>query len=192
VKADSGDECKRTCSTTSVTQVCHTFFRIGMMEVLWLDIHRTFQKKGYIWCLHKHFWTKHKELEHICNCAVLSQWIFAFKFFAVWMRKWSEQFGSQQGVGGGSHPDHTTTANKNHRPCFTRWWQLKNFLVSPRTLAKWSNLTIYHIFQGGWFNHQPVYFRYMVFSSPTCEAAWDNVHVKVLLPVAQPVSGTVS
>ena len=32
-----------------------------------------------------------------------------------------------------------------------RWWQLKHFLVSPRTLGKWSQLT--SIFQMGW-NHQ--------------------------------------
>ena len=41
-----------------------------------------------------------------------------------------------------------------HQKCLTfktRWWQLKYFLFSLRTLGKWSNLT--NIFQMGW-NHQ--------------------------------------
>ena len=39
---------------------------------------------------------------------------------------------------------------------FSRWWQLKYVLFSPRKLGQWSNLT--HIFQMGWFNHQLVDF----------------------------------
>ena len=35
------------------------------------------------------------------------------------------------------------------------WWQLKYFLCSPRTLGKDSHFDD-HIFQVGWFNHQPV------------------------------------
>ena len=33
------------------------------------------------------------------------------------------------------------------KPTKTRWWQLKHFLCSPRTLGKWSNLT--NIFWNG-------------------------------------------
>ena len=42
--------------------------------------------------------------------------------------------------------------------CLSRWWQLKHFSCSPRTLGKISNLTsiFLYIFQMGWFNHQPV------------------------------------
>ena len=36
----------------------------------------------------------------------------------------------------------------------SRWWQLKHFSFSPRSLGKWSHLT--HIFEMGWFNHQLV------------------------------------
>ena len=36
----------------------------------------------------------------------------------------------------------------------SRWWQLKYFFCSPRSLGNRSNLT--NNFQMGWFNHQPV------------------------------------
>ena len=37
----------------------------------------------------------------------------------------------------------------------TRWWQLKYFWFSPRTLGKMNPIWRLHIFQMGWFNHQP-------------------------------------
>ena len=45
------------------------------------------------------------------------------------------------------------STNQIHHLFTTRWWQLKDFLFSPRNLGKVSNLT--NIFQMGW-NHQLV------------------------------------
>ena len=39
---------------------------------------------------------------------------------------------------------------------YTRWWQLKYFLFSSPKLGKMNQFDE-HIFQMGWFNHQPVY-----------------------------------
>ena len=41
---------------------------------------------------------------------------------------------------------------------YTRWWQLKYFLT-PRRLGKMNPIWLSHIFQMGWFNHQPEYFQ---------------------------------
>ena len=38
---------------------------------------------------------------------------------------------------------------------FSRWWQLKHFLFSPRKFGEDSQFDE-HIFQRGWFNHQLV------------------------------------
>ena len=35
------------------------------------------------------------------------------------------------------------------RSTLSRWWQLKHFLFSPRSLGKWSNLRVAYIFQRG-------------------------------------------
>ena len=50
--------------------------------------------------------------------------------------------------------------DSNH--LYTSWWQLKYFLFSPRDLGKIFCHFDEHIFQIGWFNHQPVY-NYMFF-----------------------------
>ena len=46
---------------------------------------------------------------------------------------------------------------------FSRWWQLKYFSCSPRSLGKWSNLT--NIFHMGW-HHQLVFFLNELFTPP--------------------------
>ena len=51
----------------------------------------------------------------------------------------------------------------------SRWWQLKDFLFSPRTLGKMNPIFDEHIFQVGWFNHQPANSS-PVFSRPFFES----------------------
>ena len=48
------------------------------------------------------------------------------------------------------------TSEEVHPPKFTRWWQLKDFgIFSPKIGEEWTQFDE-HIFQMGWFNHQPV------------------------------------
>ena len=56
----------------------------------------------------------------------------------------------------------------------TRWWQLKYFSFSSRSLGKWSNLT--HIFQLGWFNHQPDKCVYLSKESLNDKTTWELSH----------------
>ena len=126
------------------------------------------------------------------NWAVLSQWFSHSKFSLFGWRTMVRAKGpkSQQGEGGGSHRSHNLQ-RKIIGPAFLGGGNSNIFGNSPRSLEKWSNLTIYNIFQGGW-KHQPVYFRYTVFFLTYMWSCLRQCHVKVLLPVAQPVSGTVS
>ena len=39
---------------------------------------------------------------------------------------------------------------------FSRWWQLKYFYFHPEPWGRWTHFDE-HIFQMGWFNHQPVF-----------------------------------
>ena len=44
---------------------------------------------------------------------------------------------------------------KEQRVHKTSWWQLNYVLFSTRKLGKMNPIGLYHMFQMGWFNHQP-------------------------------------